>query len=416
MLPIIILSVLLTGCGGSSPVTRIATPQTLAIASTAAFDGSDSGAGASNTWLVKSDGTGAVPLTRMSSGSSEFGAVWSPDGTKIAVASSRALDGTNGVNLGPGQVFNIWVINADGSGATPLTKMTVSQGLGSFDQVWSPDSKRIAFVSDRALDGSNTINTNATFNIWVINADGSGLTATTKMTQAGSVAPAWSPDGSKLAFASGRALDGSDAAGPSNVWIANPDGSGAAPLSTLTAAYSIAPAWSPDGSKIAFLSSRALDGSDATTAGQGANIWVMNSNGSAAAPLTTYTTAIQLTGGPIWSADGKRIAFHSDCALDGSDAANTNSTLNVWVVNADGSALTPVTRLTFAGLGALNAAWSSDGTSLAFSSDRALDGSDALNQNHTLNVWSASANGSGAMPLTRYTSLGASGNWPAWKQ
>lgn len=415
LLPVIILSVLLTGCG-SSPVTPVVTPQTLAIASTAALDGSDSGAGASNTWLVKSDGTGAVPLTRMSSGSSEFGAVWSPDGTKIAVASSRALDGTNGVNLGSGQVFNIWVINANGSGAIPLTKMTVSSGLGSAGPVWSPDGTRIAFYSDRALDGSNTVNTNGTFNVWVINADGSGLTAITKITalNANSSDPVWSPDGSKLAFSSGRALDGSDAvASTGNVWLANPDGSGAAPLSTLTAASSGSPAWSPDGTKIAFLSSRALDGSDASMAGF--NIWMMNSTGSAVVPLTRYTTANQLSGGPIWSADGKRIAICSDRALDGSDAANTNSTSNIWVVSTDGSALTPVTRLNFAGLGALNPTWSSDGTNLAFSSDRSLDGSDALNQNNTLNVWLVNANGSGAMAITRYKS-GSSNNWPAWKK
>src|SRR5581483_2243045 len=66
----------------------------------------------------------------------------------------------------------------------------------------------------------------------------------------------------QIAFASNGALDGSNAAGAAdNVWLTQ--GPSAAPLTSLSAANTGNPVWSPDGNKIAFVSSRALDGSNA---------------------------------------------------------------------------------------------------------------------------------------------------------
>jgi Tol biopolymer transport system component len=73
----------------------------------------------------------------------------------------------------------IWVMNADGSSPTPLTKLTQAS---SGNTVWSPSGAQLFFDSSRALDGSDALNTNNTGDIWVINTDGSGATALTKLT------------------------------------------------------------------------------------------------------------------------------------------------------------------------------------------------------------------------------------------
>lgn len=95
--------------------------------------------------------------------------------TTIAFSSNRALDGTDSQNNG---VFNIWTIKSDGSAATALTQLSgVAYPATSTDPAWSPDGTKVAYSSSRALDGSDSAN-NPTYgvrNIWVMNADGSGL-------------------------------------------------------------------------------------------------------------------------------------------------------------------------------------------------------------------------------------------------
>src|SRR5262249_43746845 len=153
--------------------------------------------------------------------------------------------------------------------------------------------------------------------------------------------PAWSPDGSKLLFDSTRALNGSNgwnANGNVDICVMNADGSGLAPLTKLTAGSSglipsaFGAAWSPDGKKIAFISSVALDGSNAPNTAL--NLWVMNADGSGATPLSRLTAPFPETFGPVWSPDGSKIAFVSDRALDGSDASILSR--NIWSVRPDG--------------------------------------------------------------------------------
>jgi Tol biopolymer transport system component len=123
---------------------------------------------------------------------------------------------------------------------------------------WSPDAKRIAFVSDR--DSGDEI--------YTIGADGS---APQRMT-AGSAteeAPAWSPDGSKIAFVSDRT-------GNAEIFsMRASDGGGETDL-TQNPASDRYPAWSPDGSTIAFRSSR----------GGVFSIYLMSADGSGLARLT----------------------------------------------------------------------------------------------------------------------------------
>jgi Tol biopolymer transport system component len=406
------------GGGSSGAATFTIVADTVVFQSSRALDGSDAADTnfTANIWVMNPDGTGATALTKLTAALADSGGpVWLRDGSKIAFASSRALDDSDAVNAH--STLNIWIMNSDGSGATPVTKLTAA-ATDCDAPLWSPDGSKILFQSARALDSSDVLSTNKVKNIWVVNSDGSGAIPLTKTTVFGSdnMYPVWSPDGNKIVFFSHRALDGSDARGVNdtgNIWLMNADGSGAKPLTKLTAvgAHSEFPTWTPDGSKIVFLSLRALDGSDAATLT--ANVWLMNADGSGAVAVTRLTgSSVESAEGATASPDGTRIAFASKRALDGSDAVNTNLTTNIWVVNADGSGATPLTRITAIGAYSVSPVWSPGGTQVFFSSQRALDGSDATNIHSTPNIWVVNADGSGATPLTKITAQSAGSEAP----
>ena len=156
-----------------------------------------------------------------------------------------------------------------GTGVTRLTNDT------RVDEVpaWSPDGSRIAFEREWASNW---------WDIYVMNADGSGVNnVTSSMRNAGH--PTWSPDGSRIAF--WGTINPGD---PTQIWVINVDGSGLVGLGGDGS-----PAWSPDGSKIAFHGSGRL--------------YLMNPDGTGVTEIFNNSTLP--IGGPTWSPDGARIAF-----------------------------------------------------------------------------------------------------------
>lgn len=187
-------------------------------------------------YVMNADGSGQANLSNSPS-SDEWGPAWSPDGTKIAFNSTRAHP----------QLPQLFVMNADGSGVKQLTEREAEY------PTWSPDGTKIAFMSS-----------GPDYEIYVINADGSDETRLT-YSPGEDGWPAWSPDGKKIVFASERDdcrlssrpdCKKSGDIGPFyDLWIMNADGSGQTRLTQIFSQFS---AWSPDGQYLVFNSGGGL--------------------------------------------------------------------------------------------------------------------------------------------------------------
>jgi WD40 repeat protein len=267
----------------------------------------------------------------------------------------------------------IYTARADGSGQTRLLFNRDGTHAEYIDPAWSPDGRRLAFAS--GPPGANQI--------YVMNADGSDRRRLTEG-EGNPGRPAWSPDGRRLAFHSRQS-------GNSEIYVVNVDGSGPANPTNLTnhPAEDLLATWSPDGGRIAFTSNR--DGRW--------QIYVMNADGSGQTRLT-HTAGFDVLG--AWSPDGRQIAFHSNrdgnweiyvMHPDGSGhirltrndaldylpawspdgrrlafASNRDGNWEVYVMNADGSGQTNLTNNPAMEDGEIGVSWSPDGTTLAFSS------------------------------------------------
>jgi len=253
-----------------------------------AFETKRGSLGDYDIFVMAPDGSQLNNLTQ--SWADDVAPVWSPDGRRIAFVSFRdTLAGKWGVGNG-----SIYIMNFDpltGTGGGNVTRVTDDEGSDGWP-TWSPDGKRIAFQSDR---GGNR-------DIWVINTDGSSLVRLTNHPSADRY-PDWSPDGKKIAFTSKRG-------GDEDIWVMKvqailqgTDGSQPTNLTKSPSRDRYA-TWSPDGRKLAFNTKR--DGNF--------EVYLMNADGSN--PKNVSQSPNSTEGLADWSPDGKYLVFYSDRSGD----------------------------------------------------------------------------------------------------
>jgi dipeptidyl aminopeptidase/acylaminoacyl peptidase len=264
---------------------------------------------------------------------------WSPDGRWLAFLSDREKEKAQ-----------LYLIPAEGGEAQRLTDL--EEGAGP--AVWSPDGARLAFAArvpresapeDEAAkkrweqrprvvtrahyktDGSG-FNLDATSHLFVASVEGllrGEAEQPPKVVQitfgeGDCRAPAWSPDGARLAYCRDR--DGQADFHRADIWIAGGDGSDDRRL-TAGVGRATSPSWSPDGSRIAFF---ATDEDEPGLGDPALHVYVADVDGAGGGTVTPRRVAPQddrsanvlrppmVSPGPAWAADGTSVLYAVDDA------------------------------------------------------------------------------------------------------
>jgi Tol biopolymer transport system component len=189
-------------------------------------------------WTMRANGTQQTQVTHLD-GRALF-PDFSRDGRKIAFGGTVGDDPNN----------EIYVVDAvTGDGLVALTSCAgLASGCYNDYPAWSPDGTLIVYNHADDFDADeNPVNEQ----VWVMNANGTNQHPLTSDAPNKDQVPDWSPDGTKIAYASG----------PSGIWVMNADGSvqhqltGCGPSDPVPcpAGDDFGPVWSPDGTQIAFL-------------------------------------------------------------------------------------------------------------------------------------------------------------------
>jgi Tol biopolymer transport system component len=205
--------------------------------------------------------------------------------------------------------LDLWLMGSDGSDEIRLTTAPDVEALPS----WSPDGKRLAFMSAADLESSG--------DICVINADGTGLQNLTDTADVFETTPSWSPDGTQIAYVTWSGED-------HQIHVMDSDGSG----SRLVASDGNWPSWSPDSERIVFGTGRGTIDQD---------LWIMNRDGSGQVPLADGEGELNQ---PAWSPDGQTIAFVSATGdPDATDPVKWNE--DIFLMATDGGPARRITTL-----------------------------------------------------------------------
>ena len=220
--------------------------------------------------VIEPDGSAEAQLTAGQRSATD--PTWSADGSRIAFVRDKPK----------GRRSALFIMNADGSGKT-LIRRGVTQRRGEMaGPAWSPDGTQIVFC---AFSNVNR----AAPNLYVINQDGSGLNKISLGRNRFDCHPSWSPDGTRIAFVT-LSRNGSQ-----SLATMNPDGSDRTIL--VRRGQNQFPNWSPDGAQIVFTRQNPSQ----------ADVFVIDNDGSGRTRLTDTPRRYEWT--PAFSPDGTLIAF-----------------------------------------------------------------------------------------------------------
>jgi dipeptidyl aminopeptidase/acylaminoacyl peptidase len=272
----------------------------------------------SDVWMVSWDGAQTIRLT--SSADSESAPRWSPDGKYLSFLASR---GTEEEKKKGAQV---WLLDRSGGEAQKLTD--IDGGVSGYS--WSPDSTRLVFtVSDKdpgdepekmegwkrkteppiVIDRYHFKQDREGYlkklysHIWIFDIASKKAEQITKDAFEDS-APAWSPDGTRIAFISTRGQD-PDRTDDSNVYVIDAKaGAAAVQLTTFVGPDGGRPAWSPDGKWIAY-----LQGDEPKLSAYQLEKLAIVPSAGGAPRLLTLALDRAISAPLLWSADGKSLTF-----------------------------------------------------------------------------------------------------------
>jgi len=209
-----------------------------------------------------------------------------------------------------GTTIHPFITNPDGSNTRELL---ASDSIYDFSgPSWSPDATKLVFASN--LDG------NAVWNIYTMNVDGTGVTKVVDRPETRDFAPSWSPSGQKFTFQSVEDTDNGF-----DIFLYDSVIDTVLNLTNRPGNDELA-SWSPDGMKIVFQASRA--------SGDGTDIWMMDPDGSNTVQLTDIANV--QSSAPVFSPDGSAIAFESimHAPITADDATGD---FEIYVMKSDGT-------------------------------------------------------------------------------
>src|SRR5580692_9178928 len=285
----------------------------------------------SRIWIAALDGS-HPPVPYTGEGSSSTSPRWSPDGRFMAFLSSRAegLPGT-----GVPQRAQIWILSRNGGEARRLSNL--ENGISSIE--WSPDSTRILGLtrtgppSSKNSDVRHYTHSNYKFNdtgwfdekrshVVVVDAKTGTAKQITDGDNWNNTDPHWSPDSTRIAFVSNRTGHEFDGDHNADVWVVSATGGALAKISDHEGPDRN-PRWSPDGKQIAFLGS--ADEEDAPL------IYVASADGGKSKAINSSLD--QVIGEIDWAERGKAIYFDS----------GVNGETHVYRMDASTGAVKPLT-------------------------------------------------------------------------
>lgn len=256
----------------------------------------------SEIYVADADGRSAVAVTR--NDVDDLDPSWSPDGRRLLF--SRV------VGLAAGQAAELWAADARGGRERRILSAPARAGVVDLDPAWSPDGRTVAFTRGRLTDEGELQGGLVSAAIAMVRPDGAGFHFLTSPPGL-ATAPAWSPDGTRIAF--------TYAGGPYEHPVVDVvAATGGMPRPLIDLSDAALPSWSPDGGHVAFVHYH-----DATN-----DLEVAEADGSAPAVVVSGSVAFVR---PAWSPDGRELLYVRDDRLG----------VQIHRVRLDGSDDVPVT-------------------------------------------------------------------------